>query len=442
MNTYEGYSLDCEGGYCDCPHYCADDPYGTHEDDGPYAASASVSFSSPAVIFEDAYTNRPGVVVARQSTRTTLTCTAHGGEKGITVSFSIVGDGKLVRISTGTLPITRFVPPQQKLEFEIEYEGHLPSGAEEDIVATATMTGEDVQPTTVTDELTSVKLELRAVYEAPENPNPTRHLYGVGELVEFEVCPKISTVWLQAVKSDATDCITFYDTFGGAGTVDASSNRVFRCPATDTRPNITVRCAGVEYEPKMTVIEPQVVLTPDASGSGSFVPGDVGMGCLTTRNYIGPKTVSFQGVYIYEVPCTNAIPPEGYFATNYTGRLVHDYYAGAGNLHIPGTDNYWMTDDAGRDAPYDNWYSGRLVWRIPVGWRRIVDGASQATVAPDPDHERYIDKKSRPLYIGNSEDSYRQTYVIESDGTASVEKYGHKLTRGRWSIWGVVTEVE
>ena len=45
----------CEGGHCCCPRYDDDDPYEPQEDDGPYAAGASVSFSESVVIFEDSY---------------------------------------------------------------------------------------------------------------------------------------------------------------------------------------------------------------------------------------------------------------------------------------------------------------------------------------------------------------------------------------------------
>ena len=38
--SYEGYALECTGGYCGCPYYDDDDPYESEEDDGPYAAGA------------------------------------------------------------------------------------------------------------------------------------------------------------------------------------------------------------------------------------------------------------------------------------------------------------------------------------------------------------------------------------------------------------------
>ena len=44
----------------------------------------------------------------------------------------------------------------------------------------------------------------------------------------------------------------------------------------------------------------------------------------------------------------------------------------------------------------------------------------------------------RPLLIGNRNDMYKQIFAIESDGTASVSKFGYKLSRSRWWLKGTV----
>ena len=87
--------------------------------------------------------------------------------------------------SGGSLPVTRFVPPQQKIEFEIVYEGKLPSGSERDIIAKADFTerGTGTRHQTGEDELTAVKVELEAVDETQDNPCMNRHIYGVDEWV-------------------------------------------------------------------------------------------------------------------------------------------------------------------------------------------------------------------------------------------------------------------
>lgn len=290
--------------------------------------------------------------------------------------------------------------------------------------------------------MTSVKVELEAVYIAPTNHNQSRHIYGVGEKVRFEVLPSLSDVTLSVIKADDSDNQTDYDTFSGALNVNGASVQTYVCPASGTTPDITISYCGVEYQPGMSIVEPQLIVTPTATGSGVFWPGQVGMGCLTTINYIGPMSVSFQGVQVFEIPCTHAIPPSGYFATNYTGRLTHDESAGAGWLHTIGSDNYWTHDEAGRDEPYEDWSAGTLEWKIPIGWRRLRYEGDSTLKAFEAERVKLRDEESRAMIIGGSEDSYKQKYTIESSGVSSVEKFGYRLSRSRWSISGEVTRIE
>ena len=101
-----------------------------------------------------------------------------------------------------------------------------------------------------------------------------------------------------------------------------------------------------------------------------------------------------------------------------------------------------MTDDAGRDIPYDNWFAGRMRWKIPIGWvGRIPNGGDQG-LARDPDYERWNDRSSRPLLIGGTPESYLQIFAIDAEGTASVEKFGYRLERSRWSFTGEVIKCQ
>jgi len=144
---------------------------------------------------------------------------------------------------------------------------------------------------------------------------------------------------------------------------------------------------------------------------------------------------------MFEVPCTNAIPPEGYFATtNYAGQLTH--FNGAGWAHPIGDGNYWMIDEAGRDVPYDNWSSGRLVWKIPIGWKRFMFEGDDSLAAPSVEYEQHLNDRSRPLLIGNSEECYRQVFWIGEDGSSAVEKFGYRLQRSRWSVSGFVQKID
>jgi len=444
--TYEGFSLPASGGSCGCSSEGEyDEPPEEEDDEGPYEGGASATFSKSAVIFEDPYENSPGVWIGRHSTTTELHCVAHGGPYGGHVRFEIVGSEKLARVSGHVLPVEQDVSPGKKLDFTIIYTGQLPSMAAEDIIVTTTFTENISNATQEQDEekLTSVKVELEAVYVAPENTCSHRHEYGVGEKVKFAVSPTVSGALMQVDKADSGDRATVYDTFGGELSVSAGGMHVYTCPASGTAPDITIYVVDAEYFPIMTVVEPQMVVTTNATGIGSFWPGDVVMGTLRTVNCIGPMTVSFQGVKMLEVPCTNAILPTGYFdTTNYTGYLTHTADAGAGWVHRIGEGNYWTIDEAGRSIPYPNWSSGQLIWKIPIGWKRLRYDDDNSTCADNPDHEYLWNPNSRPLLIGNSEDAYTQIFSISGNGASSVEKFGHRLLRSRWSISGEVSNIQ
>ena len=59
-----------------------------------------------------------------------------------------------------------------------------------------------------------------------------------------------------------------------------------------------------------------------------------------------------------------------------------------------------------------------------------------------PKFEIYTNKMSRPLLIGGRTDAYVQTFRIDSDGTTTIEKFGWRMTRSRWSFSGTVEKTE
>ena len=80
---------------------------------------------------------------------------------------------------------------------------------------------------------------------------------------------------------------------------------------------------------------------------------------------------------------------------------------------------------------YANWSAGRLVWDIPIGWFRMMAEDDQMHVISDCEYEVRFDENSRPLLIGGKIDAYKQIFTITEDGTASVEKHGHTMSRSR-----------
>ena len=92
----------------------------------------------------------------------------------------------------------------------------LPSGQSDAIQSSAT--------------LTSVKVELEAVYTAPENPCASRHTYGVGEKVAFRTVPQGSAITVSMRSYNALEEHgTYYNSFDGSSTAEMSTERQYTC---------------------------------------------------------------------------------------------------------------------------------------------------------------------------------------------------------------------
>ena len=439
---------ECRCGFDDPP---PDSPPSPHEPNDP--PSLTITFSKPAVIFEDSFLEKPGVTMPRRSTRVRLTIDAYGGSGGGTFSVTGVKMSKLFAIGGNVvLPYGDELPPGGSYHATGVYEGIEGSDELNDVEVQGILVPNyyPYNTSTSTATLTSVKVALTAEYIARDNPCQTRHTYGVGEKVHLSTIPALESITYRALKADVSDSVTPYDTvrdgdrFGRVSEVDASQERIYICPAVSTTPDITVFFAAVKYRPAMTVVEPSEVVSPAAFWTGDFWPTQVGFGCMSITNYIGPFHVSFKGVMVAEIPCNEAIPPTGFFAsTNYTGELTHNYNAGAGRLLNIKQDNYWRQDDAGRDGVVGNWDSGVLTWKVPIGWKRFLYEDQEARGATyECDYEIYTNKMSRPLLIGGRTDAYVQTFRIDSDGTTTIEKFGWRMTRSRWSFSGTVEKTE
>ena len=49
--------------------------------------------------------------------------------------------------------------------------------------------------------------------------------------------------------------------------------------------------------------------------------------------------------------------------------------------------------------------------------------------------------EAHPLLVGGRTDAYTQTFSIDSSGTTTLEKFGWRMTRSRWSFSGTVEKV-
>ena len=425
--TYSGYTLDLPDYFeCGC-HYVPDE--------GP--AEVSISFDRSAVIYEDTYTNMPDEVVHPVRSNAVLRCSVSGGTYGgtLSVTLSDAAHQKLRMVRGDMLPTNERIEPGTGRSYEVVYEVLEPSDSVRDIQAAAVFHEDFLNVVHSNDtSMTSVKVELEAVYIAPTNHNQSRHIYGVGEKVKFKVTPALAEVSITTRKFDENDGGCAYELFDGCETsVDGGAEHTYTCPiAADYHPPIEISLSNVKYRPSIRIVEPEEVLTPEADWFGCHSPGDVGQSTLVTTNYIGPLTVSFRGVRVAEVPCEEVIAPMGYFATsNFVGYRTHTQNAGAGLARLIQARNRWTMDEAG-GGQYPNWEPGRLEWKIPIGWFRIGPGDGEFGDVEVAERVDSNDRNSRELLIGGRTDAYKQVFTIDEDGTAKVEKFGHWLSRGRY----------
>ena len=423
---YESYRLPASGGSCGCGSQPGEGDGGEEEDDGPYDAGASVSFTKSAVIFEDAYYNTPTSRVERQSTKTKLHCVAHGGPNGGHVRFEIVGEDKLGRVSGISLPFEGDVGAGKKIDFKIEYNGKLPSGSTNDIVVTSTFTEnvQGAQPESSEAKLTSVKVELEADYVAPENASQYRHIYGVGERIKCRHQPtSVSVIWrvtsyvAENVMTDGSGC----------------DKEITLAHLAANKPIVEVECCNAEYSPQFVLIEPTNVVAYSASWNGTCLPrGRAGGFGMKMNLYVYPMYVSFQGIDMVEVPCNDVVPPIGYYAsTNFDGYLSHCSDAGAGWWHHVKAGNYWTEDAAGSGERRTPWSNGVLVWDIPIAWNYRFDDV----LSWPRNHYSSTCKK-----IG-LDSFFQQIYGIDGAGSVTIEKFDHISERNTNDVVTVDYEI-
>ena len=411
--SYEGYWLPATSCLCGC-HYDGTGPK-WEPASAPLAASVSASFSKSAVIFEDAYENLPGQWGVRNPTRTRLNIVANGGPNGGTLSVASSNLVKLTRISGPDLPAASVaVPADTQVSYAIVYEGAAASATADDIVVTATIADCDTSDISTNEcVMTSIRLELAAVWEAPENPCTNRHVYGVGEKVKCKHLPQSSSVLWDIVGLEYNNSLLAGD--------DCDCILEFSYIAAEV-PNLRASCDGAEYSPELALIEPTDIecrhVEWDGFRGAIGVAGGFGM---NLDLYVLPMTVSFQGIDMVEEPCNVVIPPTGYYAsTNFNGELSHTLDAQAGWWNHVKQGNRWTIDNAFANVRYPPWSDGVMRWKIPVAWyQRFAD-------------EQYSWPRNSFETLRRriaASESYLQIFTMTENGTVTISKFGHGISR-------------
>jgi hypothetical protein len=409
---YEGYGEEFEFNYYpeedgEEEPAAPEEPVEPPEEPKP---SVSVWFDKSAVIFEDEYENSPGETVPRRSTRTTLKCTAYGGERGGNLTVDLSGMGALKLVS-GTPPTSRTLAQYETVEFEAVYEGEAASSQENGTVAKAKLI-ENETNIKFDDEakITVVEVTFSPTKIARDNMLSGRHKLGVCEVVACSQEPNMPLVtW-----------VAEYGYFHLEG-----SMHYFHCPLHATENPIKAVVKDIELIPNISVHEPQGVIAKNVSFKDYGVhPGNSGYVGMELDVYISPFDVSFEEIDVEEVPNENG-SHVGYFALSYFSNIwYHTSGNGAGNWIKIKEDNYFGIDLAaytesipkvyltGLDGEdFLGWYYGYLSWHIPYGWRSSKPNGS--TVLP---------------YKHFAQDT-RQELTLESNGTLTISKLNCWVSR-------------
>ena len=303
----------------------------------------------------------------------------------------------------------------QKVAFDVCYEGEDPSTAADDIVATGTFTPRNGGTAlTDSDTLTSVRVELKVINIAFENESLYRHEYGINEPFILEVSSCHSEMEVEISDAKMTSSLSAYN--------------IIRWGVAETNHFLRLSLGEVVYEPMISVLTPSGIEGYDVVARGLSVPaGSCGGVELNQKYRILPKTVSFNGLLVEEVPCGDEIPPTGYFQYFPTNRLsaTHNISAGAGRWHYVNEDNSTDGYDSAAfvgvlprikqngeftDDELFGWMGGERIWKIPFGW---TSNSLGSVMSP----------------VGVFASDTRQTFTIFANGDLSVSKLGHKAYR-------------
>ena len=176
--VYEGYRHPVVDLSCGCTH--KEEP----------SATASISFSKSAVIFENCYTNAPNDIVPRRSTTNSLDITIYGGPFGGSAEIEFDDKGKLEYLTQEVIPRSICVVAEETVNLSFPFTAQEESASEKDLKArlkfSENFTGDIIESE---DEMTAVRVEVEAEAVWPENKH--RHVFGPREEAKIKQYPSL-----------------------------------------------------------------------------------------------------------------------------------------------------------------------------------------------------------------------------------------------------------
>jgi hypothetical protein len=345
--VYEGYRHPVVDLSCGCTH--KEEP----------SATASISFSKSAVIFENSYTNAPNDIVPRRSTTNSLDITIYGGPFGGIAEIDFDDNGKLEYLASDAIPRSISVAAEQMVNLSFSFIGKKESVSENDIKASLKFTEYFTGDVTESDdEMTAVRVCLTPQVVIHTFVN--RHVWGIAERILCE--------WLPAnINIDITPHLGVIDDnpfFVGP------SFRYYISPMNAGDRLISFSFGDSIYFPVTKTMLPISWKAKNAKELFFDIPfGKPGGAGFSSEVYIMPECVSFRGLYFMEEPSTNSIVT-GYFKDEAFSQVwTHNEMMGAGMWYSVSADNFLFRDEAKMgDELILPVASGLIDWNIPVKW--------------------------------------------------------------------------
>ena len=377
---YEGYRLETTGGWCGCS---PDDDNPGEDPDDPPLVGVSVSFSNRAIIFEDSYANTTNDIVPWNSTATELACTINGGPNGGYVQIEISGGDNLIQYTGQSLPYSRVVAPNERIEFTNRYKATVESVREDDVEVTATFVENETGWVDESEaKATAVRVEVQPV--VGRSGCEYRHMMGVREDFEVQIRPNTQ----KRVDLDPD------------WELSSLGANMYRCPIRADNNGIRLTVLGSSYAPSIQVLEPSGIVC--SSGFNRCADGVIAM---ELEPYITPLSVSFFGINMVELP-TEYAGPDGYF-TNECFRAIwyHSPERKAGEWKHPRTDNFFFADTPSfGDFCPQPWSGGSIDWAIPLAWGEL-------------------NSSSLDDCVDTIDTIYHQVFTIDALGTLKIDKF-------------------
>ena len=349
--VYEGYRHPVVDLSCGCTH--KEEP----------SATASISFSKSAVIFENCYTNAPNDIVPRRSTTNSLDITIYGGPFGGSAEIEFDDKGKLEYLTQEVIPRSISVAAEETVNLSFPFTAKEESASEKDLKArlkfSENFTGDIIESE---DEMTVVRVCLTPQVVIRTFVN--RHVWGIAERILCEWLPKNINIDITPHHGEIDDNPFFV----------GPSFRYYISPMNAGDRLISFSFGDSIYFPITKTMLPISWKAKNAEELFFDIPfGKPGGAGFSSEVYIMPEYVSFRGLYFMEEPSANSIVT-GYFKDEAFSQVwTHNEMMGAGVWYSVSTDNFLFRDEAKMgDELILPVASGLIDWNIPVKWTNFI----------------------------------------------------------------------